>query len=52
MRNESNDTTVGLTVRTGWEPCATFVAEATASPVCAGCGWLAPEHDDAWPLAS
>jgi hypothetical protein len=31
-------------VSTGWEPCPNFAAAAAASPVCAGCGWLADEH--------
>ena len=52
MRNESNHATVSLPVRTGWEPCATFTAEAAASPVCADCGWLAPEHETELALAS
>jgi hypothetical protein len=39
-------------VSTGWEPCPNFTAEAAASPVCAGCGWLAVEHDPSLPLAS
>jgi hypothetical protein len=52
MRNDTNEPRTLELVSTGWEPCANFTAEAAASPVCAGCGWLAPEHDADLPLAS
>jgi hypothetical protein len=52
MRNNDTDITRLPLVSSGWEPCARFVAEAAASPVCAGCGWLAPEHEAELPLAS
>jgi hypothetical protein len=51
MRNTTTETSPAP-VSTGWEPCTNFTAEAAASPVCAGCGWLAPEHDADPPLAS
>ena len=45
--NDRNDNPMLELVSTGWEPCTNFTAEAAASPVCADCGWLAPEHDAA-----
>ena len=32
------------TVETRWEACGGFSADDAGSPVCAECGWLAPEH--------
>ena len=45
--NTRNDGPKLELVSTGWEPCTNFTADAAASPVCEGCGWLAPEHDAA-----
>ena len=45
MRNDHDDITALPVVSSGWEPCTHFVPDAAASPVCGGCGWLAPEHD-------
>jgi len=52
MRNDSYETNPTSPVSTGWEPCPSFTADAAASPVCAGCGWLAPEHEVDVRLAS
>jgi hypothetical protein len=52
MRNDDTDIARLPLVSTGWEPCLDFVPDAAASPVCAGCGWLAPEHEGELPLAS
>jgi hypothetical protein len=30
-----------------FEACANYSADANGSPVCAGCGWLEPDHGDA-----
>ena len=47
-----NDGPTRELISTSWEPCPNFTAEAAASPVCSGCGWLAVEHDPSLPLAS
>ena len=44
MRNDRGDAAITQPVSTHWEPCPSFSADAAASPVCTGCGWLEPEH--------
>ena len=30
-----------------WEPCAVFVAHHESDGICAACGWLAADHEEA-----